>query len=285
MKFLVKKKKPTKNPMTVRTSRIKVPERLGISKRQILVFFSILMTGGLTVSLLSEGRSLYLLSFLLAVAAGLVTVWVLRRDLAGIKYFVLPILPFFFTFAMALFFQLLPERWLTRLPFMAVYGVSIYLIFLNQNVYNIAAIRTIALLRAAHSVGLLFTLISVFIIANVTFSLRFNFVFLTLILTLICGLMIFQTLWSFELEDLLTKRLLKMTLVLALIVSQVVLTLSFWPAEPTVQAIAVTTAVYMLLGLSQAYYSERLFRRTAIEYISLGGGVFILLFLTTSWIS
>ncbi|MBP6980004.1 hypothetical protein KBB41_03100 [Candidatus Curtissbacteria bacterium] len=284
MRFFKRKQGKTKNPMAVRTSKIKVVDRITVSKRQILVLFSILMTGGLTVSLLSEGRSLYLLSLLLAVAAGLVTVWVLRKDLAGIKYFVLPILPFFFTFAMALFFQLLPERWLTRLPFMAVYGVSIYLIFLNQNVYNIAAIRTIALLRAAHSVGLLFTLISVFIISNVTFSLRFNFVILTVILTVICGLMIFQTLWSFELEDLLTKRLLKMTLVLALIVGQVVLTLSFWPAEPTVSAIVVTTAVYVLLGLSQAFYADRLFRRTAIEYISLGVGVFLLLFLTTSWI-
>ena len=284
MRFFKRKQGKTKNPMAVRTSKIKVVDRITVSKRQILVLFSILMTRGLTVSLLSEGRSLYLLSLLLAVAAGLVTVWVLRKDLAGIKYFVLPILPFFFTFAMALFFQLLPERWLTRLPFMAVYGVSIYLIFLNQNVYNIAAIRTIALLRAAHSVGLLFTLISVFIISNVTFSLRFNFVILTVILTVICGLMIFQTLWSFELEDLLTKRLLKMTLVLALIVGQVVLTLSFWPAEPTVSAIVVTTAVYVLLGLSQAFYADRLFRRTAIEYISLGVGVFLLLFLTTSWI-
>ena len=284
MRFFKRKQGKTKNPMAVRTSKIKVVDRITVSKRQILVLFSILMTGGLTVSLLSEGRSLYLLSLLLAVAAGLVTVWVLRKDLAGIKYFVLPILPFFFTFAMALFFQLLLEMWLTRLPFMAVYGVSIYLIFLNQNVYNIASIRTIALLRAAHSVGLLFTLISVFIISNVTFSLRFNFVILTVILTVICGLMIFQTLWSFELEDLLTKRLLKMTLVLALIVGQVVLTLSFWPAEPTVSAIVVTTAVYVLLGLSQAFYADRLFRRTAIEYISLGVGVFLLLFLTTSWI-
>ena len=284
MRLFKRKSTKIKNPMAVRTSKVGVAGKLVISKRQILVFFSILMTGGLTVSLLSEGRSLYLLSLLLAIAAGLVTIWVLRKDLAGIKYFVLPVLPFFFTFAMSLFFQLLPERWLTRLPFMAVYGVSIYLIFLNQNVYNIAAIRTIALLRAAHSVGLLFTLISVFIICNVTFSLRFNFLILTAILTVICGLMIFQTLWSFELEDLLTKRLLKMTLVLGLIVGQVVLTLSFWPAEPTVSAIVVTTAVYVLLGLSQTYYADRLFRRTAIEYISLAVGVFLLLFLTTSWI-
>lgn len=285
MKLFNRKPKTVPSPMAVRTSKVKLKDRLVISKRQMLVFFSILMTGGLTVSLMSEGRSLYLLSFLLAIVASLTTIWVLRHDLAGIKYFVLPILPFFFTFAMALFFQLLPARWLTRLPFMAVYGISIYLIFLNQNVYNIAAIRTIALLRAAHSVGLLFTLISVFIISNVVFSLRFNFVILTLILSFICLLMIFQTLWSFELEDLLTKRLLKMSLVLGLIVSQVVLGLSFWPAEPTVSAIVVTTTVYVLLGLSQAYYADRLFRRTAVEYLSLGAGVFLLLFLTTSWVA
>ncbi len=285
MKFFGRFTKKRQDPMAVRTAKIKIPARFIISKRQTLVFFSILMTAGLTVSLLSEGRSVYSLSLLLGVFASLITVWVLRTDLAGIKYFALPILPFFFTIAMALFFQLLPGRWLVRLPFMAVYGVSIYLIFLNQNIYNIAAIRTIALLRAAHSVGLLFTLISVFIISNVTFSLRFNFVLLTALLTVICGLMIFQTLWSFELEDLLTKRLLKMTLVFSLIIAQVVLALAFWPAEPTVSAIVVTTAIYVLLGLSQAYYADRLFRRTALEYLSLGGGVFLLLFLTTSWIS
>lgn len=285
MKFFGRSQKVRQNPMAVRSNKVKISDRFAVSKRQMLVLFSGLMTVGLTVSLLSEGRSVYLLSFLLAVAASLITVWVLRKDLAGIKYFVLPILPFFFTFAMALFFQLLPGRWLMRLPFMAVYGVSIYLIFLNQNIYNIAAIRTIALLRAAHSVGLLFTLISVFIISNVTFSLRFNFVLLTALLSVICGLMIFQTLWSFELEDLLTKRLLKMTLVLSLIIGQVVLALAFWPAEPTVSAIAVTTAIYVMLGLSQAYYAERLFRRTAVEYLSLGGGVFVLLFLTTNWVS
>lgn len=285
MKFFGRSQKVRQNPMAVRSNKVKISDRFAVSKRQMLVLFSGLMTVGLTVSLLSEGRSVYLLSFLLAVAASLITVWVLRKDLAGIKYFVLPILPFFFTFAMALFFQLLPGRWLMRLPFMAVYGVSIYLIFLNQNIYNIAAIRTIALLRAAHSVGLLFTLISVFIISNVTFSLRFNFVLLTALLSVICGLMVFQTLWSFELEDLLTKRLLKMTLVLSLIIGQVVLALAFWPAEPTVSAIAVTTAIYVMLGLSQAYYAERLFRRTAVEYLSLGGGVFVLLFLTTNWVS
>ncbi len=285
MKFFGQRKKKLPDPRAIRTNKVKAVERFSVTKRQILVFFSVLMTGGLMVSLLSDGRSLYLMSFLLAVAAGLITIWVMRKDLAGIKYFALPILPFFFTFAMALFFQLLPERWLTRIPFMGVYGVSIYLIFLNQNVYNIAAIRTIALLRAAHSVGLLFTLISVFIISNVVFSLRFNFIILTALLTVICGLLIFQTLWSFELEDLLTKRLFKMTLVLALMIGQVVLTLAFWPAEPTVSAIVVTTGVYVMLGLSQAYYADRLFRRTAVEYLSLGVGVFLLLFLTTSWIA
>ena len=77
----------------------------------------------------------------------------------------------------ALFYFLLPVRWLTRLPVLAIFGISMYLLFLTQNIYNIAAIRTIQLLRAAHAVGFLFTIVSAFLIYNVIFALHLPFDF------------------------------------------------------------------------------------------------------------
>ena len=64
--------------------------------------------------------------------------------------------------AVAFFYFLLPVRWLTRIPVVVLYAVGIYALLLTENIYNVAADRTIALLRAAHSVGYLLTLDNVF---------------------------------------------------------------------------------------------------------------------------
>ena len=60
-------------------------------------------------------------------------------------------LPTLFTAAVGLFYFLLPVRWLTRLPVVILYSIGIYALLLTENIYNVAAERTIALFRAAHS--------------------------------------------------------------------------------------------------------------------------------------
>ena len=67
-----------------------------------------------------------------------------------------------FTAAIALFYFLLPVRWLTRVPVAVLYAVGMYALLLTENIYNVAADRTIALLRAAQSIGYLLTLLTYF---------------------------------------------------------------------------------------------------------------------------
>ena len=50
-----------------------------------------------------------------------------------------------------------------------------------------------------------------------------------------------------------------------------------------VGSLALTTSLYIILGLGQHYISERLFRRTLNEYVGVGVAVLLVIFLTTRW--
>src|SRR4030042_5994664 len=140
-----------------------------ITKRQKFI----LTAGFLTVFLVTSQTVPESLRFqtiaVLALATLVLSIFSLWGELSGIKYFLLLLLPVYFVSGVTLFYFLLPVRWLTRLPFAFLFGISVYLLMLTANIYNVAAIRTIALLRAAHAVGLLFSLTSTFFLTHVLF--------------------------------------------------------------------------------------------------------------------
>src|SRR3989338_3024211 len=72
------------------------------------------------------------------------SIFVLWGELSGVKYFLLLLLPAYFVAGASLFYFLLPVRWLTRVPFALAFAISVYLLMLTSNIYNVAAIRTIA---------------------------------------------------------------------------------------------------------------------------------------------
>src|SRR3990167_4175758 len=63
------------------------------------------------------------------------------------------VFPTLYTVGVGLFWFLLPATIFTRLPVVILYGLGIYALCLTSNIYTVAAIRTIALLRAAKGVG------------------------------------------------------------------------------------------------------------------------------------
>ena len=127
-----------------------------ITKRQKLVFMTFVLTFFLIITqVVDESMRFQTVGLLALLTIGL-SIFALWGELAGIKYLLLLLLPVYFVAGASLFYFLLPVRWLTRLPFAVLFGISVYLLMLTSNIYNVAAIRTIALLRAAHAVGLLF---------------------------------------------------------------------------------------------------------------------------------
>src|SRR5688572_21095232 len=104
-------------------------------------------------------------------ASYIVSAWVLFEDLKGAEWFTVLILPVSYTLGAGLFSLFLPEALprifgirletevarlvakLVKAVFFAGFGLGFYALYLTENIFSVAAIRTIQLLRAAHAVG------------------------------------------------------------------------------------------------------------------------------------
>lgn len=218
----------------------------------------------------------------LAVLTALLTIWALWEGMTKVKAAVLLILPTLFTIGVASFYFLLPFRWLTRLPVVILFGMSFYSLLLSQNVFNVASVRTIPLYRAASTVNFLFSLITAFFIYNVVYALHTNFYLNGILVFLISFPLILQMLWSIEM-DRVTSAILIYSGILALVIGEIALALSFWPVAPTMWSLTLSTIMYVVLGIVTEFFRDRLAKRVVWEYIIIGGVVLLFSFLTTSW--
>ena len=254
-----------------------------ITKRQKFI----LMSGFLTVILVTtqtvpEPLRLETISFL-ALSTLMLAIFALWGELSGIKYFLLLLLPVYFVTGSSLFYFLLPVRWLTRLPFALLFGISVYLLMLTSNIYNVAAIRTIALLRAAHAVGLLFSIVATFFLTNVLFSLHLPFYLIVLGVLAIVTPLYLVGVWSYELAEYISKKVIIYTLIFALVSAEVALVLSFWPVVPINGALAIVTIMYVLLGLGQFVFYEKMKARVVLEHLLVALVVALIILASTRW--
>lgn len=262
----------------VSMARIQLP----ITKRQEFVLLSMLLTVGLIgIQVLPEYR--YVLSFGLAAVAYVGAAFALRSDLRGVEYLSLLALPTLFTLSVALFYFLLPARWISRIPVAVLYVLGMYALLLTENIYNVAANRTIALLRAAHTVGFVITLVTYYLLIQTVLAFRLHAV-VTLILGLpITFVLILQILWSIELTPVMSARVRRVGAILALIFAELLWILSFWSVKTTMKALLLTTVFYSLVGLAQQFLVEKMYKKTIIEFSLVAIGIVVLLFLTTNW--
>lgn len=272
--------------MTILTKPRKLFSKIAsyeITKRQKFI----LMAFFLTVILLTTqtvGEDIrYQTMAIMGVATIFLAIFALWGELSGIKYFLLLLLPVYFVLGATLFYFLLPVRWLTRLPYAFLFGISVYLLMLTSNIYNVAAIRTIALLRAAYAVGLLFSLIATFFLANVLFSLHLPFYLIVLGSILITFPIYLVGLWSYELEEFISRRVFLYAVVFAYVTAQIALVVSFWPIVPINGALTLATIMYVLLALGQFDFEEKLKSRVVVEHVSVAIIVFVIILLTTRW--
>ena len=123
----------------------------------------------------------------------IVSAWVLFEDLKGIEWLTVLILPVLYTLGAGLFSLFLPEfvprffgtrleaetartlAGVVRSLFWVLFGVGYYALYLTENIFSVAAIRTIQLLRAAHAVGFLLTLVTGAFLFEGLFSFRLPF--------------------------------------------------------------------------------------------------------------
>lgn len=256
---------------------------LRLSKRQKFVVSALFLSLGLLAIQVTNISWRYQAIALLVALTYLLSSWSLIEGLNRIEWLTVLVLPTFFTAGVGLFYFLVPARWLTRLPVILLYGVGLYALLLTENIFSVAAIRTIQLLRSAHAVGFLLTLVTSFFLYDTILSFRLEPWLNFLLVALVSLPLILQSLWSVNLEEKLTTKIWLYTLILSLVLGEIALAFSFWPVTVVIGSLALTTTLYTLLGLAQHRLSERLFQRTANEYIRVAIIVLMVILLTTHW--
>src|SRR6185312_5452711 len=110
------------------------------------------------------------------------------------------VLPFLTSLAFGLFYFLTPSRLLSRLVLTTIYAIGLYSVFLSENIFVVASIRTIALLNSARIVTFVITLISFFFLSNTIFSFRFDMFSTMAMFIVFAFLLSFHATWTYTLD-------------------------------------------------------------------------------------
>lgn len=254
-----------------------------MSKRRKLGLVAILLTLGIWGVQSVEVESRYQAIGLLAGAAYALSVWAMLEDLQGIEWLTTLILPVLYPVSVSLFYFLLPGRLLTQLLILSLFGLGMYALLLTENIFNVASIRTIQLLRAAHAVGFLLTLVVAFFLWDTIFSFRLAPWLNSLLVGISAWPLALQTLWSVNLEEKLTRPVIWGSLVVSWGLMSLALMISFWPVTIIVASLFLVTALYVGLGIGQQYLAGRLFKKTLNEYLWVGAIVLVTVFFLSRW--
>jgi hypothetical protein len=254
-----------------------------MSKRKRFLITSVLLSlGFIGIQFLDNSYRFWAIGGL-SLFSIILFIWSLREGLGRNMTFLALVLPAFFTAGVGIFWFLLPASIFTRLPIVLFYGFGIYVLCLTANIYTVAAIRTIGLLRAAHGVGFVLTLVTSFLVYDAILSLRASILITAPAIALFSFPIFFQGFWSIVLEKEYREELFFLSLVSSLVIGEVSLALYFWPVTVIVGSLFLTVTFYMLLGLGQAKLEERLFSQTVRDYLIVGVLVFIGMFFATHW--
>lgn len=251
-------------------------------RKRFIITLVVLSLGFIGIQFLPE-QYRFLAIGVLSILTLIQFVWSLYEGLGWNMTILTLILPTSFTVGVGLFWFLLPTNIFTRIPIVIFYGLGIYVLCLTSNIYTVAAIRTIALLRAARGVGFVLTLLTLFLIFDTILSLRWLIYFSSGVVALVSFPIFLQGFWTVALEKKLSSEVLGMSIIASLVVGETAVALFFWPVTLVVGSLFLTVASYMLLGLGQAHLEGRLFAQTVREYLLIGLAVFVGMFFATRW--
>ncbi len=254
-----------------------------IEKRLRFVMSALVMTGVLLGSTLFYFDMFWLFVPLLFFASYIFTYFSVLEDIERSEWIMLFMMPVLFTVSFYLFYFLFPVRWLARVPFMFIYGCSLYAILLTSNIFNVGVGKSLQLYRAAFSVNYFYQTLITFLLFNVLFSFKQNFVVNGAAVFFIVLPMSLQLLWSVRLKTNIDRQTINYSFLVAVIVTQITMLFSFVPVKSTIFALFLTACYYCLTGLLYHYLDNKLFRQTIREYIFVASFVSVIVLLTIQW--
>lgn len=263
-----------------RRSTEKVRRRAILTKRRKFVVVSVLLSLGLFGIQILPVEARYLAIAAFAVMSYFLSAWSVRRDLRGIEWLSILILPTLYPVSVALFYFLLPQDFLVRIVVNVVFAITMYALLLTANIFAVASIRTIQLLRAARAVGFLLTILTSAFLFHVIFALRLPAVVVGALVFVCSMLLYYQGVWSHTLSLKGEKKELVYTLIGSAIMLEVGLAMSFWLLDVALASIMLAMVVYVVLGMFQQDLEKRLFTRTIQEYVGFATIVFVVIVTT-----
>ncbi|MBI2022014.1 hypothetical protein HYS93_04030 [Candidatus Daviesbacteria bacterium] len=267
------------------TNFLKFLEKLiNLNKRQRIIISCFLITLGfmLTSQTANVVYKRYYLIILLGIVTYILSIWALREGMTKLKAIIVLILPTLYCLSFTAFYFLFREiRWLTRLPAGLFLALSFYLLLLSQNVFNVAAIRSIPLYRAAISTSFIFTIATAIFSFSVIFTFNLPFYLNGLLIAIISFPLFLQILWDVGMEKL-DSRIVVYSLVMSLVIGEFAIALSFWSVIPIVRSLLLAPIMYALMGIIDEMMRAKLNRSTILEYSGVGLGLFLFVVIITS---
>ena len=244
-----------------------------MSKRKRFVIVSFLLTLGLLgIQVVGIDQRYEAIIFFSGVSI-ILSAWALLSDLKGIEWLTVLSLPAVYPASVALFYFLLPESIISKIILLGLFGFGMYALLLTENIYSVAAIRTIQLLRAAHAVGFLITILTAIFLTGTLLSLRQDFWINAIGVGLIIFILLVQGLWSATLSPHLSRSIIAVSAALSSMAAILTAAMGFFPITPLVSSFLISGYLYVVLGLMQHELQGRLFRKTVQEYLTVGAMV------------
>lgn len=254
-----------------------------VSKRQKFVLVVSVLSLSLFLSEFLGGQYFLLATIVLSILTDVALYLILKNDIKGTFFYPIFILPFLYTVAFNLFYSLVPARILTRLVMSGIYGFGLYSLFLTQNIFAVSSIRTINLLRSARIVSFVLTIVILFFLINVSFSLRLPIVVLPVLVFIVSFFLSFQSLWVYVFDKSLLSEIMIAAGVISFSLMELSLILILWPVNASIYSIFLTGVFYAYSGVVHAWIEKRLFKGILWEYIWIGFLSILILLFFSKW--
>lgn len=238
-----------------------------IEKRLRFVISSIFLTALVLISTFFSFDYVWVFVPIFILLSYFFTYFSLLEDIEKVEWTTLFIMPVIFTVVCYSFYFLFPVRWLTRVPYLFIYAVSMYALFLTSNIFNVGVEKSLRLYKAAFSVNYFYQTFLIFLSSNIIFSLREYFIVNAVGVGVVSFTLAMQLFWTIKLDLELSTEVRNHALFVGLLMAETALVLSFLPLQGSVLSLILASTYYSLGGLTSAHLDSRLFKSTVREYV------------------
>jgi len=254
-----------------------------IEKRYRFVISATILTALVVISTFFPFNYALIFIPLLVMATYVLTYFSLLEGIEDMSRFGLFLMPVVVTIAFYFFYFLFPARWLTRIPLIVLYGISIYAMLLCSNIFNVGVEKNLQLYRAAFSINFFYHALSSFFIFNLLFSFQQIFLVNAVVVGVTGFVLGIHLFWTIKLNKHLEREILLYALLIGLILAELAAVISFVPLKIPIYSLFLTACYYSLSGLLYNYIDQRLFKETVREYATVLVFVCIITILSLSW--